>query len=141
MIDFNISKSRYIRAVQCKKMYWMDRVKPYEFDNSTVDEAILENGENVGILAVELFNGAVTVQYETDKQKMMDETLLYIEEGQRYIAEASFAYRGRFLSVDILEIVKKDNGIEYKVRKSKGKDVNLNLQIEDTELRILSFNK
>lgn len=37
--------------------------------------------------------------------------------------------------------IKKDNGVEYKVRMSKGKDINLNLQIEDTELRTLSFDK
>lgn len=131
MIDFNISKSRYIRAVQCKKMYWMDRVKPCEFDNSTVDEAILENGENVGILAVELFQGAVKVQYDTDKQKMMDETLLYIEEGQRYISEASFAYRGRFLSVDILEIVKKDNGIDVNIYEVKSSTSLKDIYIDD----------
>jgi len=38
MIDFNVSKSRYIRAVQCLKMYWMDRVKPDEYDESVMDE-------------------------------------------------------------------------------------------------------
>lgn len=37
--------------------------------------------------------------------------------------------------------IKRENGIEYKVRMSKGKDINLNLQIEDTELKTLSFDK
>jgi hypothetical protein len=55
MIDFNVSKSRYIRAVQCLKMYWMDRVKPEEFDDSVMDESVLENGNEVGELAHKVF--------------------------------------------------------------------------------------
>ena len=104
MIEFNVSKSRYIRAVQCLKMYWMDRVKPQEFDNSVLDEAVLENGNDVGELALSIFPDISKVAFETDKQIMINQTKQFIDNKSKYIAEASFSYMGRFLSVDILEI-------------------------------------
>ena len=67
MIDFNVSKSRYVRAVQCIKMYWMDRVKPEEFDYSVMDEAVLETGNEVGELAQKLFDNVSVVEYSDDK--------------------------------------------------------------------------
>ncbi|NLF37334.1 MAG: DUF2779 domain-containing protein, partial [Clostridiaceae bacterium] len=104
MIEFNVSKSRYIRAVQCLKMYWMDRVKPQEFDNSVLDEAVLENGNDVGELALSIFPDISKVAFESDKQIMINQTKQFIDNKSKYIAEASFSYMGRFLSVDILEI-------------------------------------
>ncbi|HNZ40621.1 MAG TPA: DUF2779 domain-containing protein, partial [Clostridia bacterium] len=109
MIDFNVSKSRYVRAVQCIKMYWMDRVKPEEFDYSVMDEAVLETGNEVGELAQKLFDNVSVVEYSDDKSQMINRTSEYIRLGKRYIAEASFAYKGRFLSVDILEVC--DDGV------------------------------
>ncbi|OQB53835.1 MAG: hypothetical protein BWX97_00130 [Firmicutes bacterium ADurb.Bin146] len=123
MIDFNVSKSRYIRAVQCLKMYWMDRVKPDEYDESVMDEAVLENGNEVGQLAQNLFDGISVVEYSSDKSQMITKTAEYIQNGSRYIAEASFAYMGRFLSVDILQI-DEDGVVIYEVKSSTSvKDV------------------
>lgn len=141
MIDFNVSKSRYIRAVQCLKMYWMDRVKPEEFDDSVMDESVLENGNEVGELAQKLFEEIYIVKYSSDKSEMINQTREYLNDGKRYIAEASFSYMGRFLSVDILEICD-DGVIINEVKSSTGvKDVYIDdVAYQSYVLSLLNFN-
>ena len=102
--EFYISKSKYIRAKQCEKMYWLDKVKPDLFDSSIVNEEILKSGTYVGEVALGLFSDIAYVEYQNDKSKMIEDTKRYIEEGRKYIAEASFSLKGRFLSVDILKV-------------------------------------
>lgn len=141
MIDFNVSKSRYIRAVQCLKMYWMDRMKPQEYDDSVVDEAVLETGNEVGMLALELFPNISVVDWDADKAKMIEQTEEFIKSGSKYIAEASFAYMGRFLSVDVLEV--SENGFVINEVKSSTsvKDVYLDdVAYQSYVLNLLGMN-
>lgn len=98
-----ISKSRYTNGVQCPKMLWMQRNMPQEFDDSVLNEGVLEAGSEVGDLAMGYFGPYVEVAYG-DRQAMADETARLLAAGAPVICEASFAHDGCFCSVDILRV-------------------------------------
>ena len=97
-----LSKSLYCLGVQCPKMLWLKKHKPDLFDDSTMNQAVLETGSEVGDLAMGLF-GSFTEVKKDDESKMIFETERLIAAGVKIIAEASFAYDGLFCSVDILK--------------------------------------
>lgn len=97
-----LSKSKYCSAVQCPKMLWLKKNKPEEFDDSVMNEAILETGNEVGDLAMGLFGDFVEVPFG-DLGEMLRITKELITAGEKIIAEASFSYSGLFCSVDILK--------------------------------------
>lgn len=113
-----LSKSRYCSAVQCPKMLWLKKNRPDEFDDSVMNEAVLQTGNEVGDLAMGLFGEYVEVPFGSRLQDMIDETKRLIDGGTSIIAEASFSYKGAFCSVDILK--NKGNGhVElYEVKSS-----------------------
>lgn len=98
-----LSKSRYCSAVQCPKMLWLRTNKPEKFDDSVMNEAVLQTGNEVGDLAMGLFGDYVEVLFDRPLQKMIDETMRLVDGGTKIIAEASFSYHGAFCSVDILK--------------------------------------
>ena len=51
----NLSKSKYCSAVQCPKMLWLKKNKPEVYDDSVMNQSILETGNEVGDLAMGLF--------------------------------------------------------------------------------------
>ena len=68
-----LSKSKYCKGVQCKKILWLEKNKPEvkeEIDNSSV----FDNGTNVGILAQDLFGKHTVVEFNEDLSKMIDDT-------------------------------------------------------------------
>lgn len=99
----HLSKSRYCSGVQCPKMLWMKKNMPEEFDDSVMNQAILDNGNEVGDLAMGLFGEYTEVPFDEDLGKMIDETQRLLDEGVENICEASFSYNGCFCSVDILK--------------------------------------
>ena len=98
----NISKSLYCSGVQCPKMLWLKKHCPELFDESVMDQAVLDTGSEVGDLAMGLFGDYTEVPYNRDLSEMIRETERLISEGKRIITEASFSFEGLFCSVDIL---------------------------------------
>ena len=98
----NLSKSKYCSGVQCPKMLWLKKNKPEEFDESVMNQAVLETGSEVGDLAMGLFGDYVEVPYG-DLGEMIQKTKELLDAGTPIIAEASFSYEGLFCSVDILK--------------------------------------
>ena len=98
-------------------MLWLHKNKPEEFDNSVMNDAVLETGNQVGDLAMGLFGDFTEVPFG-DLGDMLEETQRLIDAGTPVIAEASFALDGLFCSVDILR--NKGNGhVEiYEVKSS-----------------------
>ena len=45
-----LSKSQYCSAIQCPKMLWLKKNKPEAFDESVLNQAVLETGNEVGDL-------------------------------------------------------------------------------------------
>lgn len=98
----SLSKSNFVKGVQCPKMLWLAAHaadEGTELDNSLV----FENGHRVGELAKGWFGEYVEVAFDRDdKPGMIAETERYLAEGRVNICEASFGHDGLFCMVDIL---------------------------------------
>ena len=104
MNNIYLSKSRYCKARQCKKIIWLKKYKP-EYAIQKARDIVLENGtyENID------FNENLNI--------MIDQTKKLLKNKPNIITEASFNYNNNFCSVDIL---KNDiDGVEiYEVKSS-----------------------
>lgn len=115
-----LSKSLYIRGLQCTKSLWL---KKYKKDVLTPPdgsvEAIFETGNEVGALACQLFPEGKEVPYEnTSFEEKTALTKKWIDESATNIYEATFAYDDIVVMVDILHI-NSDGTLEiYEVKSS-----------------------
>lgn len=114
-----LSKSKYCNAIQCPKMLWMKNREEYmdKFDDSVLNEAVLENGNAVGDLAMGLFGEYTEIPYG-DIPEMIQNTQEEISKGTHIIAEASFSYDGLFCSIDILRKAEDGSFEIYEVKSS-----------------------
>ena len=122
----NLSKSRYCRGLQCKKMLWLEKNKPDEI-TETNNDSILEQGNAVHEVARYLFGEHINIEYTDNLQEMVKDTYRTIESYKDVvITEASFNYEKNFCSVDIL----KKNSDKYEIYEVKSstelKDVYIN---------------
>jgi len=111
-----LSKSKYCRGLQCKKMLWLDKYKS-EVKEIINNDAVFDSGTNVGILAQQLFDNCKVVEYNEDLSKMILDTKEYLKEENINLCEASLSYNNNFCSVDILK-KEKDKYEIYEVKSS-----------------------
>jgi len=119
----NLSKSRYCRGLQCKKMLWLEKYKPNEMTYLNND-SVLKQGNDIHEVAKYLFGEHVNIEYTDNLNEMINNTILTIESYKDVvITEATFNYNNNFCSVDILK--KNNNKYEmYEVKSStKVKDI------------------
>ncbi len=137
----NLSKSRYCRGIQCKKMLWLEKNKPEEMekiDNSSV----LNQGNAVHEVARYLFGEHINIEYTDNLNEMIKDTYRTIESYKDIIiTEASFNYMNNFCSVDIL----KKNGEKYEIYEVKSSTELKDVYINDASyqyyiLKNLGFN-
>ena len=62
----SLSKSRYTKGIQCPKMLWMDLHMPEKFDESVMNQAVLDTGSMVGDIAMGYYGEFVEVPYRSD---------------------------------------------------------------------------
>ena len=122
----NLSKSRYCRGLQCKKMLWLEKNKP-EVMSEVNNDSIMEQGNVVHEVARYLFGEHINIEYTDNLSEMIKDTYTTIESYKDVIiTEASFNYENKFCSVDILK-KKNDNYEIYEVKSSTElKDVYIN---------------
>ena len=124
-ISTYLSKSLFIRGLQCHKSLYLHKYHPDLKDKiSEEQEALFQSGVNVGIYAQKLFTGGVEIPFDdVSLSKQIQRTMIEIENGAKVIYEAAFSYDNVFVKVDILR--KTDIGWEiYEVKGSTGvKDV------------------
>ena len=60
---YHFSKSRYCNCIQCPKILWLKEHLPEEFDDSTMNQAVLSTGNDVGDLAMGLFGEYTEVPF------------------------------------------------------------------------------
>lgn len=137
-----LSKSLYIRAIQCPKSLWFKKYKAEVLTSQdTAAKAVFETGKIVGDLACSLFpNGREVVLDRSDYMGMMATTLKWIEEGLETIYEATFIYGSIVVMVDILRNT--PDGVEiYEVKSStEVKDIYLHdVSIQQYVLEKLGF--
>jgi hypothetical protein len=99
-----LSKSLILKGIQCFKALYLAKNPPdFAFPPQPDREARYRTGTEVGLLAQRLFPGGAEVPYEglsvTDQ---VARTRELIEAGVPVIYEASFAWEGIFVKVDIL---------------------------------------
>jgi hypothetical protein len=107
-----VSKSQYIKGVQCPKALWYYRHRPdLKPEISEAQQHLFDTGHEVGELAKQYFNGGVEITaeyYEIDKAISSTEDA--IRQGKDIIFEATaLSPDGAFSRIDIL---KKVNGTD-----------------------------
>lgn len=116
MNNIYLSKSRYCKARQCKKIIWLKKYKP-EYAIQKARDIVLENGTKVGQLAKGLFGKYENIDFNENLNIMIDQTKKLLKNKPNIITEASFNYNNNFCSVDILK--NNIDGVEiYEVKSS-----------------------
>ena len=100
-MSIGLSKSKYCRGIQCRKMLWLDKHMPEQAGDLGL-ESVMSNGLKVGDLARNYFGSYSAVEFEEDKNSMAEKTKELIENGTENIAEASFVHDGLYCAVDIM---------------------------------------
>ena len=120
MIKSRLSKSTFIRGLQCEKSLYLYK-HHYRLKDSTPSslQAVFDQGTNVGLLAQELFPYGVDASPK-NHFKMVEsvgKTLKFISQGESIIYEAAFLYNDVLAALDIL--VKDEEGWKaYEVKSS-----------------------
>ena len=122
----SLSKSKYCKGLQCKKMLWLEKNKPEEMTKLN-NESVLKQGDAIHEVARYLFKEHINIEYTENLNQMIADTYSTIESYKDIvITEASFNYNNNFCSVDILK--KKGETYEiYEVKSSTElKDIYIN---------------
>ena len=115
-----LSKSSFIRGVQCEKHLYLYKYHYKEMDQlSEMQKAIFKRGTDVGILAQQLYPNGIdaspATQFEYDKAVKLTKELL--DKKQKVIYEASFNYSDVLSVADI--VVNGKSGLNvYEVKSS-----------------------
>jgi hypothetical protein len=99
-----LSKSSFIKGIQCHKSLYLDRYHPELKDQiSESQQRIFDNGKEVGRVARDLFPGGTEIVYEGfTHQEQIEKTGEEIRRGTTTIYEAAFEHDGVFMKADIL---------------------------------------
>jgi Domain of unknown function(DUF2779) len=102
--SYGLSKSLLLKGLQCPKALWLAKNPPaFEFPPRPALEARFAAGTEVGVLAQQLFPGGIEVPFTgLSVAEQVARTRTLIAEGVSVIYEASFAFDGIFVKVDIL---------------------------------------
>jgi len=103
-IKRGLSKSLFIKGLQCHKCLYLKKYHPELMDEITPQQqAKFDRGTEVGILAQQLFPGGVEVPYEgLNFGEQLGKTKYLVKKGTKDIYEATFSHEGIFIKVDIL---------------------------------------
>ena len=99
-----LSKTQYIRGLQCHKSLWLYNNKPELRDTpNQAQESLFNTGSDVGDLAKQLFPNGVEIELDSSNfDGMIDKTKELIQSGCEVIYEATFKENGIFAMADIL---------------------------------------
>jgi len=115
-----LSKSSYIKGLQCEKHLYLYKYHYNEMDElSDMQKSIFKRGTNVGKLAQELFPGG-SIAAEGDPpnyEKAVKKTNDLIESGSKIIYEAAFLFN-EVLSIADIVVIEKDGIKVYEVKSS-----------------------
>lgn len=106
-----LSKSRFMSLWQCRKAGWLELHRPDLTESDAHKDEIMETGSEIGELARSIVGPYTLVEVVPDKQKMIIDTMILIENGTPIIAEASFSADGCFCSTDLVKVIDKNKKI------------------------------
>lgn len=117
-----VTKTDFMRGMQCPKMLWLDKHRPEEKVIPPEIQEKLDAGNDFGDKAMSIFGDYVEVTSFKpngflDYKAMIEKTKACLEDDVGVICEGSFTYYNNFCSVDILRKV--EGGYElYEVKNS-----------------------
>jgi hypothetical protein len=116
MSEYLLSKSTFIRGLQCHKSLYLNKFRPYLRDKISEEQlAKFARGHSVGKVAQQLFPGGIAMTRPGKPAAL--KTAQLISEGFPVIYEACFIADDVIVALDIL--VKTENGyIAYEVKSS-----------------------
>src|ERR1035438_7151926 len=99
-----ISKSKYVSGVQClKRLYWQVHQPELAAQPGAADQAIMEQGREVGLLARQLFPGGVEVGSDGGLDQAIRATRELVANREVPATfEGVFEYGGVLVRVDVL---------------------------------------
>ena len=101
-----LSKSTYIKGLQCEKALYMQKKHPYLRDKLSIEQrAKFQRGTDVGVLAHEVFPGGIDMSPNAPSQfpKKAAETLANLRNPEvKVMYEAVFQYNDTLIMLDIL---------------------------------------
>jgi hypothetical protein len=117
MESYILSKSTYIRGLQCLKSLYLNKHRPYLRDKLSEEQlAKFARGHTVGKIAQQLFPGGIEVPRPSASSA--EKTAKLITDGMPVIYEACFIHDEVIIAIDLL--VKQDSGwIAYEVKSSQ----------------------
>jgi hypothetical protein len=130
-----ISKSQYLKGLQCHKALWLLKNKP-ELKSKVTEatQAIFDRGTEVGKLAQKLFPSGIEIEFNPKNfAGMIAQTQVLLDTNPAItIYEATFDYDGCFAMLDILLMT--PEGLEiYEVKSSTGAKV---VYLEDLSFQV-----
>ncbi len=116
MPEYSLSKSTFIRGLQCHKSLYLNKFRPYLRDKISEEQlAKFARGHAVGKIAQQLFPGGVALSRPGNASA--DKTAQLISEGCPVIYEACFIADNVIIALDIL-VKQGDRYDAYEVKSS-----------------------
>ncbi len=115
-----LSKSSYIKGLQCEKHLYLYKYHYKEMDElSEMQKSIFKRGTNVGQLAQDLFPGGIIAAEGNppNYEKAIKKTNELIKSGVKVIYEAAFLFDEVLCIADVF-VVEKDGVKVYEVKSS-----------------------
>jgi hypothetical protein len=114
-----ISKTAFLKFEQCQKAFYFYKKHPYLRDKISIDKQLtFKRGHQVGDLAQTLFPGGIDVSKNSkNSAEGLALTTTLIENKTPVIYEATFAYNGALIMVDIL-CLENEKYTAYEVKSS-----------------------
>ena len=117
--EMGITKTDFMRGMQCPRMMWLDRHKPQYRIIPPETQARLDAGNEFGDKVMGMFG-----PYEEmtvfrpgtnipDKKKMAQKTRLHLLLGTPVICEAAFIYYNNYCAADILKRTEDSTGYDF----------------------------
>lgn len=99
-----LSKSRFIKGMQCHKALWLQTHRPELKDDIGDDkQAVFDFGHKVGRLAQQMFPDGIEVPFDdVPLAEQIEMTRRLIDSGTDTIFEAAFSYDNVFIKADLL---------------------------------------
>ncbi|MBQ2702060.1 MAG: hypothetical protein IJF64_03625 [Clostridia bacterium] len=132
-----VTKTDFMRGMQCPKMLWLDKHKPQEKVIPPEIQQKLDEGNDFGDRAMSIFGEYVEVTTRNengflDFKGMIEKTKDCLESGVNVICEGSFTCYGHFCSADILRKV----GSRYELYEVKNA-----LELKEQFIKDIAFQK
>ncbi len=112
-----ITKTDFMRGMQCRKMLWLDKHKPQYRIIPPETQARLDAGNDFGDRAMGMFGPYEEMtEYRPgtripDKKRMAEKTAAHLQLGTPVICEAAFIYYNNYCAADILR--KTESGYDF----------------------------